>query len=211
MIKPQVVLYVDEDGKEAITEAESAEEANARAKDMAQCGVNVLSVVDLDYGRQRVTLVRDTRVWYRQQGRQEDMFSPLMTYQHAAATGEDLREAGYEIVGLISQQQFLERTGNATEEHEEREDPNEPLRRAVERMEKTITRQEQARATVPDHHAESRRYQALELVLKLMEHKDYSTVVDSKRRPVTAEQLVKDAKVIEKYLKGTAPRRPSTD
>lgn len=165
MKEPQVVLYVDENGKEAITDPEPAEEANARAKDMAQRGIQVLSVVDPHYGDKRVNPVRDTRVWYREQGAQEgqdNLFSALMTYEQAAVTGEGLREVGYEIVGLISQEQFPERTGNAAEELFQGGDP---LEQAMGHAQELVPCSDEAKATgiVPDHHAESRRYQALEL------------------------------------------------
>lgn len=213
----QVVLYVDENGDEAVTEPESTEKANERAGEMSRSGVKVLSVVDAEYGRQRVNPAKDTRVWYRPRGSdksEDDQFSGLMTYAQAMVAGETLREKGHTIVGLISQQQFEERTGNAVGElfegGEVPEDTNEPLRRAVERMEKVITRQEQARATVPDRNAESRRYQAVELALRLMEQKKGSLSPREMATTAMADQVVKDAKVIEKYLKGSTPRRPST-
>jgi hypothetical protein len=217
MSEPQkVVLYVDDNGREVLTDPEPYEEANARAKDMAQCGVKVLSVVDPDYGRQRITPPRDTRVWYRKQGAEEgqdDMFSGLMTYQEAAASGEGLRSKAYEIVGLISQQQFLERTENAVEELFEGgavHDPTAPLLHALERVEKTITRQEQARATVPDRNSESRRYQALELALRLLDVKKDTLSPAERKGEGVAKRVVEDARVIEKYLKGTTPRPPKS-
>lgn len=208
----QVVLYTDEEGNEAITEPEPALAANERAKEMARNGVKVLRVVDPYYGEKRVTPARDTRVWYRPRGsedEEDDKFSPLMTYPQAMVRGDSLREKGYTIIGLISQQQFEERTAKAAQElfeGKEPEDPGEPLRRAVERVEKIVTSQakarEQAGATVPDHQAEGRRYQALELAVKML--------TNQMRLSVDARKLVAEAKVIERYLKGTAPRRPQT-
>lgn len=210
----QVVLYVDNSGKEAITEPEPAEEANERAKQMARDGIQVLSVVDPAYGNTRVGLDRSTRVWYREQGEEadrKDLFSNLMTYREATMAAVELRERGYEILGLISQEQFLERVRpDEDDEVEGAPEPSEPLRRAVERMEKLITRSTESRAMVADHHAESRRYQAVELALRLMEQKKGSLSPREMASSAMATQVIQDAKIIEKYLKGTAPRRPKT-
>lgn len=146
--------------------------------------------------------VRDTRVWYRKkdaQNGEDSIFSALMAYQEAAEEAERLAARGYVVEALISQQQFLERAGNAMEEPEE---PNEALREAQARMEKTVTRQGDG---------ESRRLQALDWALRLAEvHAAVKTggVVLKDPKPVTAAEVVADAKVFERYLKGSQPRSP---
>lgn len=204
MDEQHVVLYVGQDGKEAITDPEPYAEANARAQGMVAAGIHVLSVVDPEYGRKRIDPARDTRVWYRQQGSGESedgMFSALMTYPEATAAEERFRSSGYEVVGLISQQEFLERTGIAVEESfgpGEITEPGESLRRD----------ETGAMTTVPDHHVESRRYQALELALKLMEQKKGTLSLLEMKGAGAAKQVVEDARAFEKYLKGTTPRVP---
>lgn len=220
MSTDQVVLWLDPQGVEQITTPEPAEQANERAKGMARDGVNVLSVVDAEYGHRRVNPAKDTRVWFRSNGSdkdEDDMFTGLMSYNQAMVTGEKLREQGHAIVGLISQQQFEERTVDAVKDlfegGEQPKDTLAELRETLERVEKStasLTRQDKARATVPDRNAESRRYQAMELALRLLDVKKDTLSPAERKGEGVAKRIVEDARVIERYLKGTTPRTPST-
>lgn len=107
------------------------------------------------------------------------------------------------------------------EQADKPEDPGKSitaLRAAVERIEKEILaekeefrRRNESRAMeAPEspRQGESRRHQALQWALKLLELKSEGLPLTDMQKAVSPEQVVKDARVLEKYLKGTTPRTP---
>lgn len=171
------VAFLDEDGVERYTAVLPYAKANERAEVIRLGGMEIIGVMTVEHARER------------RNNPDADIVHP---------DPELLPEPSADHVTLFEGEvEQAEASKRAAAEAD--------IRRALERAEKILLdaeEQARSRCTVAERSEEPRRYQALEMALRLMEQKGFPTIGE-RARATTAENLVKDAKVIEKYLKGT--------